>query len=87
MRNRRHGEPNLSGGSLIANYIYGSGNLEMDAVADVPSGKSHRSPMWRRPIRIGRCRKAFLNAGSAGLLAGLLAGLGLGGHAPSKLLR
>ena len=58
-----------------------------DAVADVPSGKSNQSPMERRPIRIGRCRKAFLNAGSAGLLAGLLAGLGLGGQTPSKLLR
>ena len=43
--------------------------------------------MERRPIRIGRCRKAFLNAGSDGLLAGLLAGLGWGGHTPSKLLR
>ena len=49
--------------------------------------KSHQSPMERRPIRIGRCRKAFLNAGSAGLLAGLLAGLDWGGHTPSKLLR
>ena len=76
---------NLSGGSLIANYIYGSGDFEMDAVADVPSGKSHRSPM--RPIRISRCRKAFLNAGSAGLLAGLPAGFDPGGHMPSKLLR
>jgi hypothetical protein len=39
MRNRRHGEPNLSVGSLIANNIYGSRDLEMDAVADVPSRK------------------------------------------------
>ena len=64
----------------IADYIHCSGDLRWDAVADVPSGKSNQSPMERRPIRIGRCRKAFLNAGSAGLLAGLLAGLGLGGQ-------
>ena len=79
---------NLSGGSLIANYIiYGSGDFEVDAVADASPLERLRSPMWRRPIRIGRCRKAFLNAGSAGLLAGLPAGFDPGGHMPSKLLR
>ena len=69
------------------NLLPQAGDFEMDAIADVPSGKDHRSPMWRRPIRISRCRKAFLNAGSAGLLAGFPAGFDPGGHMPSKLLR
>jgi hypothetical protein len=66
MRNRRHGEPNLSGGSLIANYIYGSDDLEMDAVADVSSRKESSVA---DVAETDRCRKVFLNAGSAGLLA------------------
>ena len=69
MRNRRHGEPNLSVGSLIANYIYGSRDLEMDAVADVPSRKessvadvAETDP--HRSLPQGDC----LNAGSASTL-------------------